>query len=398
MDRAGTRLEVAEHPRRDEVGLFSLYAYNASLLSDRYIGTSLTPAEPIPLPEPYTDVFPETEEEWDDLRQKTAVVEKVRGWVKSVENSVVEEEPARKRKRQSASASPARKKRKEEKGAAVCGYDPKDPSPLGFVVAKKVPVQAKRGAPKVLVPDSSPARPPSSSSPPPPHKDASSPEDAEMESPPPPRASISSVPEDAFFPPSFPSDLVTSTPKPVEVGNESSNEDAPPVKTADLRSKPLSTAKATPSSSKPPVPTFASKPLSSANLARHRDSKLYLDIDLASPTKSLSSIAGDDDDYEDDEVLLGAAGLADEEAEHGMQFDWQSEADDLEGFLERDVSMYGDQDEEESPSHRVEYHREAEERDGQEQDEDTMFGKWFNLPRKSASTSASGAGGWFGRR
>ncbi|KAF9035407.1 hypothetical protein BDZ89DRAFT_1110891 [Hymenopellis radicata] len=364
----------------------------STLGGKRYIGTSLTTAEPIPLPEPYADAFPETEEEWDDLRQKTAVVEKVRGWVKSVENSV--EEPTSplkgKRKRNSAGASPARKKRKEEAVVVVSGkggYDPKDPSPLGFVVAKKVPVQAK---PRVLVPSSSPPRPPPSSSPAPPG-------DEEMESPPPHRPSISSVPEDAFFPPSFPSHLVTSTPPQTRLRARPVEEPSEDVLRKDVASKPLSTAK---------DPISAPKPLSSANLALHLDSssasKLYLDIDLESPTKSLSSIAGDDDDEEDDEILLGAAGLADEEAP-GLQFDLQSEVDDLEGFLERDVSMYGDEDGDEAPGvqkskYWLEHNEEVEEHDDEGKDEDAAFGKWFNLPRNSASTSGSGGGGWFGRR
>ncbi|KAF9035386.1 hypothetical protein BDZ89DRAFT_1062163 [Hymenopellis radicata] len=405
---SGDRLRAGVHEALREKDPWSALGHVLKLQSTRggkrYIGTSLTPAEAIPLPPPYRDKFPETDEEWEELREKMHMVEKVSGWVRSVEVSV---EVRGKRKRDSATASPARKKRKSE-------YDLKDPSPLGFVAAKRVPSQTKsvpRGSPKVLVPSSSRGSSP-------PHEEI-----------PDTRPSISSIPEDTFFPPSFPSHLATSTPpkmrtraRPVEIGNEPSSEgkeDETRGEMKDLRK--LLIAARTPSPKKrkkQSATTLAFKPLSSANLLRASSSKL-------APTQSISSIAGDDlppdeslnfginalasagsampptahDDDDDDAPLYAATQLR---GAYDSQFDLDAGLGDLEGFLERDVHVFGEGEEEEEPKKDLDdsVEKSPEDDEVQDEDESATFGRWFNLPRRSASTTGSGGGGpnWFGRR
>ncbi|KAF8905343.1 hypothetical protein CPB85DRAFT_1437421 [Mucidula mucida] len=361
----------------------------STLCGRRYVGTSLTPV--VPLPEPLC--FPDTDEEWDELRRKMRTVEKVSGWVKNVEVSVEVSSPVRgKRKTDGSSASPRKKRKVDEE------YDLKDPSPLGFVTLKRVrsnaSSQPKRESPKVLVPSSSRGSSPAAAPPPRlvsrPNRDEPPPLPAEPTHP-----SISFIPEDTFFPPSFPSHLVTSTPpntrtraRPLDIGSEPSSEPRGEMK--DLRE--LLSAARTPS------PRKGKKPLVRASSSKLSVEEESLDFGV-NPIASAGSAMPLSDD--DPAPLYAATQLR---GAYDSQFDLDGGLGDLEGFLERDVNVFGEGDdgeeeEKDELDDSVDKSREEDEIEIDGEDESTTFGRWFNLPRRSASTTGSGGGpNWFGRR
>lgn len=355
-------------------------------------------------------------------------------------------------------------------------YDRKDPSPLGFVASKRT---VRAAHPKDKDRDVTPSRPSDRVPHPSPLKTQSSykPSLAEnqpqskLNEPPllsrrspkskttspkpnvPPRTtgSIAALPEDQFLPPSFPSNLDTSTPpdnnkrrpepirssmamvsSPMVVDGSSADisvalakgkskqplspqsnlrakrariddEDGGDGKMTDLREllssartpspkkRTPSKAHSTPSPSKDspnksspsrvPFRASVSKSPSKQNTASklpqaRQQSEPHVDLDIASPAKSLSSIAGDDTDEEEEEAPVYAATQL--RGAYDSQFDLEGGVDDLQGFLERDVSMVGEESQAAGGKKQTE-EKDEEEVDDDDEVEEEEFGKWSTL-------------------
>ncbi|KAF9014387.1 trimeric LpxA-like protein [Hymenopellis radicata] len=101
------------------------------------------------------------------------------------------------------------------------------------------------------------------------------------------------------------------------------------------------------------------------------------------------------DDDDDSAPLYAATHLR---GAYDSQFDLDGGLCDFEGFLERDVDVFVREEEDDEPKHDLDENS-VEKSQEDDEDESTAFGRWFNLPRRSASTTGSGGGGnWFGRR